>query len=78
MAAASEVVFYAGIDLGDRKSQHIFLNAKGKHCAGGISGDALAELEALLFTIPKCRIAIEMLALLNVGGQTVTLVVSIG
>jgi len=58
--AAKEVSFYVGIDLGDKKSNYCFLDAKGNIFAEGTLGTTQAELSELYSSIPKCRIAIEV------------------
>lgn len=58
--AAKEVRFYVGIDLGDKKSNYCFLDAKGNIVAEGTLATLQAELNELFSSIPKCRIAIEV------------------
>jgi transposase len=60
MAAVSEDGWFVGIDLGDRKSNHCFLDARGQIVAEGTVATTQEELEALFSSIPKCRIAIEV------------------
>ena len=58
--AAKEVRFYVGIDLGDKKSNYCFLDAKGNIFAEGTLATTQAELSELFSSIPKCCIAIEV------------------
>jgi hypothetical protein len=58
--AAKEVSFYVGIDLGDKKSNYCFLDAKGNTFAEGTLATMQTELSELFSSIPKCRIAIEV------------------
>ena len=58
--AAKEVSFYVGIDLGDKKSNYCFLDAKGNIFAEGTLATMQTELSELFSSIPKCRIAIEV------------------
>jgi transposase len=58
--AAKEVSFCVGIDLGDKKSNYCFLDAKGNIFAEGTLATTQAELSELFSSIPKCRIAIEV------------------
>jgi transposase len=58
--AAKEVSFYVGIDLGDKKSNDCFLDAKGNIFAEGTLATMQTELSELFSSIPKCRIAIEV------------------
>ena len=51
---------WIGIDLGDRKSNYCFLGPKGTIVTEGILATTQAEFVALLSSIPKCRIAIEV------------------
>jgi hypothetical protein len=60
MAAVSEDGWFVGIDLGDRKSNHCFLDVRGEIVAEGTVATTQGELEALFSSIPKCRIAIEV------------------
>lgn len=60
MAVVSDVGYCVGIDLGDRKSNYCFLDAKGNIVAEGTLVTTHAELSALFSSIPKCRIAIEV------------------
>jgi len=47
MAAVSEDGWFVGIDLGDRKSNHCFLDARGQIVAEGTVATTQEELEAL-------------------------------
>jgi len=58
--AAKEDSYYIGIDLGDKKSNYCFLDAKGNIFAEGTLATTQAELSELFSSIPKCRIAIEV------------------
>lgn len=60
MAAVSEDGWFVGIDLGDRKSNHCFLDARGQIVAEGTVATTQEELEALFSSIPKSRIAMEV------------------
>ena len=60
MAAVSGSGFCVGIDLGDRKSNYCFLDAKGNIVAEGTLATTQGELEALFSSIPQCPIAIEV------------------
>ena len=60
MAAVSEDGWFVGIDLGDRKSNCCFLEARGQIVAESTVATRQEELEALFSSIPKCRIAIEV------------------
>jgi transposase len=57
---AKEVSGYVGIDLGDKKSNYCFLDAKGNIFAEGTLATTQAELSELFSSIRKCRIAIEV------------------
>jgi len=59
MTAANEDAFYVGIDLGDKKSNYCFLDAKGNIFAEGALATIQTELSELFSSIPECRIAIE-------------------
>ena len=58
--AAKEVSCYVGMDLGDKKSNYCFIDAKGNIFAEGALSTTQAELTELFSSIPKCRIAIEV------------------
>jgi hypothetical protein len=58
--AAKKVSFCVGIDLGDKKSNYCFLDAKGNIFAEGTLGTTQTELSELCSSIPRCRIAIEV------------------
>jgi transposase len=58
--AAKEDSCYVGIDLGDKKSNYCFIDAKGNIFAEGTLATTQAELSELFSSIPKCRIAIEV------------------
>ena len=58
--AAKEVNCYVGIDLGDKKSNYCFLDAKGNIFAEGTLATTQAGLSELFSQIPRCRIAIEV------------------
>ena len=51
---------FVGIDLGDKKSNYCFIDAKGYIFAEGTLATTQAELNELFSSIPKCRIAIEV------------------
>lgn len=58
--AAKKVSCYVGMDLGDKKSNYCFIDAKGNIFAEGTLATTQAELSELFSSIPKCRIAIEV------------------
>jgi transposase len=60
VAAAIADSFCVGIDLGDKKSDYCFLDAKGNIVTEGTLATTQAELAALFSAIPKCTIAIEV------------------
>ncbi len=60
MAAASEVRWCIGIDLGDRNSNYCFLDAGGPIAAEGTMATTQEELETLFSALGKCRIALEV------------------
>jgi hypothetical protein len=55
MAAVSEDGWFVGIDLGGRKSNHCFLDARGQIVAEGTVATTQEELGALFSSIPKFR-----------------------
>ncbi len=58
--AAKEVSCYVGMDLGDKKSNYCFLDAKGNIFAEGTMATTQAEPNELFSSILRCRIAIEV------------------
>jgi len=58
--AAKEIGCYVGIDLGDKKSNYCFIDAKGNIFAEGTLATTQTELNELFSSIPRCRIAIEV------------------
>ena len=58
--AQTEVAYYVGIDLGDKRSNYRFLDARGNLVDEGSLTTTHVELDALFSSIPKCRIAIEV------------------
>jgi len=57
--AAKEISCYVGIDLGDKKSNYCFLDAKGNIFAEGTLATIQAEMSELFSSIPKCRIPLR-------------------
>ena len=58
--AAKEISCCVGMDLGDKKSNYCFLDAKGNIFAEGTLATTQAEMSELFSSIPRCRIAIEV------------------
>jgi transposase len=56
----SAVTFFVGIDLGDKKSNYCILNKSGGIVEEGFLPTSQAGFEALLKSIPKCRIGMEV------------------